>query len=102
MDKYIAVLETDETNAFASLGVANVLAEHNKINEALEVYKVLKETNPNIHHPLLNQAHLNMALENYEVAINLYKKALEKCNNGKDLDVEQYIAKAHYQMKAYD
>jgi hypothetical protein len=54
MDKYILVLENDETNSFASLGVANVLAEHNKVSEALEVYKILKETNPNIPHPLIN------------------------------------------------
>jgi hypothetical protein len=54
MDRYIIVLETDETNAFASLGVANVLAEHNKITESMEVYKALKETNPNIPHPLIN------------------------------------------------
>lgn len=54
MDKYISVLESDETNVFASLGVANVLAEHNKVHEAMEVYKVLKESNPNIPHPLIN------------------------------------------------
>lgn len=102
MDKYINVLENDETNAFASLGVANILAEHGKINEAMEVYKVLKETNPNIPHPLLNQAHLNMAQESYETAANLYQKALEKFPGGRDLETELYLAKVHFKLKAYD
>jgi RNA polymerase-associated protein CTR9 len=96
MDKYITVLENDESNAFGSLGVANVLAEHGKIAEAMEVYKVLKETNPNIPHPLLNLAHMNVAEGNYEAAINLYRKALEKYPDGRDLETELYLAKAHY------
>ena len=60
MDKYMNVLEADETNCFAVLGVANVLAEHNKLNEAMEIYKILKENNTSIYHPLLNQAHLQV------------------------------------------
>jgi hypothetical protein len=66
MDKYISVLEGDEANCFAALGVANILAEFGKTSEAMEIYKVLKENNPNMHHALLNQAHLCMAQENYE------------------------------------
>jgi hypothetical protein len=30
MDRYMAVLEGDEYNSFAALGVANILAEHGK------------------------------------------------------------------------
>lgn len=41
MDRYIAVLEKDESNSLAALGIANVLAEHGKLNEAFEIYKVL-------------------------------------------------------------
>jgi hypothetical protein len=54
MDKYIAVLEIDEANTFASLGIANVLAEFNKVNEAMEIFKIIKENNPSLYHPLLN------------------------------------------------
>jgi len=61
MDRYITTLEYDEANCFATLGVANVLAEYGKLNEAMEIYKVLKESNPNMYHPLMNQAHLSMA-----------------------------------------
>ena len=58
MDRYMAVLESDEFNSFAALGVANILAEHGKQNEAFEIYKVLAVSNPNMYHPLVNQAHL--------------------------------------------
>lgn len=54
MDKYINILEFDEANCFAALGVANVLAEHGKINDSMEIYKVIKENSPQIFHPLLN------------------------------------------------
>lgn len=43
MDKYIHVLENDESNVFASIGIANVLAEFNKVFEAVEILKGIKE-----------------------------------------------------------
>ena len=49
MDRYVAVLEYDEANCYATLGIGNVLAEHGKLNEAMEIYKVLKESNPNMY-----------------------------------------------------
>jgi len=54
MSRYIAVLENDEANSFASLGIANILAEYGKQNEAYEIYKVLALSNPNMHHPFIN------------------------------------------------
>lgn len=61
MDHYTAVLEVDDANVFATLGVGNILAEHGKLPEAMEIYKIVKESNPNIFHPLFNQAHLSMS-----------------------------------------
>lgn len=54
MDRYIAVLEYDETNSFATLGIANILAEHGKLNEAFEIYKLLGASNPHMFHPFVN------------------------------------------------
>ncbi len=99
MDRYIAVLENDEANSFATLGIANVLAEHGKQNEAFEIYKVLALSNPNMHHPLVNQAHLLMAQNNFSAAANLYKQCLEKFfENGRNLEIELFLSKAYYQM----
>jgi hypothetical protein len=36
------------------------------------------------------------------VAINLYRKVLEKCPGGRDLETELYLAKAYYKMKSYE
>ncbi|CDW71106.1 rna polymerase-associated protein ctr9 homolog [Stylonychia lemnae] len=102
MDKYIAVLETDESNAFAALGVANVLAEHGKTSESMEIYKAVKENSPAIPHPLINQAHLCVEHKNLTGAINLYKKALEKFQGGRDLEVELYLSKAYYKMMDFE
>lgn len=65
MEKYINVLENDETNVFASIGIACVLAEHNKVSEAIEILKGVKEACPShIQQPLIliNLAHLNIVL----------------------------------------
>jgi tetratricopeptide (TPR) repeat protein len=66
---------------FAAIGIANVLAEFNKVIEAIEILKGVKEASPahiTMPNVLMNLAHLNVVQENYEAAINLYKIALEK------------------------
>ena len=103
MEKYIEVLESDDSNIFAAIGVANILAEHNKVPEALEILKSIKEATPsNIESPnvMINLAHLNIVLENYESAINIYEKIIEKY--GKNLEVELYLAKAYFISKKFD
>ena len=47
-------MDHDEANCFATLGIGNILAEYGKVAEAMEIYKVIKESNPSIYHPLLN------------------------------------------------
>jgi hypothetical protein len=37
-----------------------------------------------------------MVLKNYEAAINLYVKALEKYSASGDLEIELYLAKAYF------
>lgn len=102
MNTYIEVLERDECNAFASLGIANILSEYGKVQEALEIYKVLRESNPHLPQPLVNLAHLNMSEGNYEAAINFYQKALDLYPGRMDLEIELYLSKAYYKHKAFD
>ena len=40
------VLEHDESNIFAAMGIACVLAEFNKVEEAVEILKKLMEASP--------------------------------------------------------
>jgi len=100
------VLKNDESNIFAAMGVAIILAEHNKTDEALEILKAIKEACPShVERPsiLINLAHINIVNENYESAINLYLKAIELFPRGRgDLDTELYLAKAYYKNKQFE
>lgn len=102
MDKYIQVLEVDESNIFAAMGIASVLAEHNKVLEAMEILKGVKEATPahvTVPNVLINLAHLNVVQGSFEAAINLYKIALEK---GPSFDSEIYLAKAYFLSKQFE
>lgn len=105
-EKYMQVLEYDESNVFAAMGIAIILAEHNKIDEAYEILKSIMEACPTqIQTPsiMINLAHLNMVLENYEAAINLYRTAIEKFPKGHgDLECELYLSKAQFMNGNYD
>jgi thioredoxin-like negative regulator of GroEL len=45
-EKYMSVLEFDESNLYAAMGIACVLAEFNKVEEAVEILKKLNESTP--------------------------------------------------------
>jgi len=72
MERYLYVLEHDEANAYATLGIANVLAEYGKFEEASEIYKVLRDTCPEMPHAMVNSAHLLVERKSYEQAIVIY------------------------------
>lgn len=95
------VLEMDEANAYAALGVANVLTEHGKINESMDIYKALKENCPNMSHALVNLGHLSVFQQSFVNAINFYNKALELFEGGRNLEIELYLSKAYYVQKDY-
>ena len=58
------------------IGIANVLAFFNKNEDALEIYKLLAQANPQMAEPLINQAHLSVGDKKYDLAINLYEIVL--------------------------
>jgi tetratricopeptide (TPR) repeat protein len=41
LSKYFGILEIDEFNTYASLGIGNILTEYGKVTEAKEIYKLL-------------------------------------------------------------
>ena len=59
-NKYLEILFHDQTNCFASVGLANVLAHFNKTEDALEIFKIVSHSNINLYQPLLNLAHLSV------------------------------------------
>jgi len=88
------------------MGIACIFAEFNKVEEAVEILRKLKDASPNhLQRPsiTINLAHLNMVLKNYESAINLYTIALEKFPSGHgDLETELYLAKAYFMNEQFD
>lgn len=101
MEKYMMVLAMDEANAYAALGIANVLTEHGKINESMDIYKALKENCPSMTHALVNLGHLSVYQESFVNAINFYGKALEQCEGKRNLEIELYLSKAYYRQKDF-
>lgn len=95
--KYFGILEIDEHNTYASLGIANILTEYGKVDEAKEIYKLLANSEadqPISLDALVNQAHLWMAENNFDNAINLYSAALAKSPD--NLEIHMYLSKAHF------
>jgi hypothetical protein len=46
MQMYFTILEYDDQNCAGALGIANVLNEYDKTNEANEIYKLLVNSEP--------------------------------------------------------
>jgi len=103
MTQYFSILEYDDHNCAGALGIANVLNEYDKTNEAKEIYKLLVNSEPYSVtglHARLNQAHITMWEKNYDLAVNLYTAALELQPD--NLDVNLYLCKALFRKKDYE
>lgn len=99
---YFTILERDDQNCAASLGIANVLNEYDKRSEAVEIYKLLANSEPNSATGInarVNQGHIAMWDSNYDLAANLYKSALQQKPD--DLDISLYLSKAYFRMKDF-
>jgi hypothetical protein len=103
MQIYFTVLEQDDQNCAAALGVANVLCEYGKSDESKQIYKLLGnscENNPMTgFQARVNQAHCTMWEQNYDLAVNLYQSALELFPN--NVDCSLYLSKAYFRKKDY-
>jgi tetratricopeptide (TPR) repeat protein len=71
------------------------------INEAKEIYRVVRENHPNVPHAMVNAAQIMSNEGNVANALKLYEKALELFYSGKNDKIELWIAKLHYQSKNY-
>lgn len=103
LNKLFGILEADEHNAYASLGIGTILAEFGKVDEAKEVFKLLatSESDSQIGlDALLNQSHLWMAEGHIDNAINLYKACLAKCPD--DLEISMYLSKAYFRKQNFE
>jgi len=100
-NKYLDILANDQSNCFACIGLANILAYFNKTEDAQEIFKLMAESNQNLYQPLMNRAHLSIGEKNFEIAINLYQNILEKFLPN-DLKTEMFLSKAYFIKGDYD
>lgn len=99
-NKYLDILAHDHSNAYASLGLANVLAFFGKTEDASEIYRLITESTSSLFEPLVNQAHLLVEEKKFDQSINLYQNVLEKFKPG-DLKMQMYLSKALYLKEDY-
>lgn len=103
MQMYFTILEYDDQNCAGALGIANVLNEYDKTNEASEIYKLLVNSEPTSttgFHARVNQAHIAMWDKNIDLAVNLYTQALEI--QPQNLEVSLFLSKALFRNKDYE
>ena len=102
MKRYLKAMEWDDSNAFAAICVANVIGEYGMIDEAMEIYRVIRENHSNFSHAMINSGHVLASEGQVANALKLFEKVLVKFYNGKNEQLELWIARLHYQSKNYD
>lgn len=102
LKKYLKAMECDDSNAFAAVGIANIIGEYGMTIEASEMYRVIRENHINIPHAMINAAHILASEGQVLSALRYYEKTLEKFYNGKNPQIEMWIARLYYQTKRYD
>jgi len=54
MKMYMETLEIDPCNVYATLGLANIMAEHQKVSDAVKIYQAIKDNFPMMPHAYIN------------------------------------------------
>ena len=79
---YKAVLRYQSRNLFASNGLGCVLAERGRLDQARDVFSLVREADQDVCPATINLAHIFVINGHVNHAIQLYKKALKKFYGG--------------------
>eukprot|EP01022_Parablepharisma_sp_SALTPOND_P028356 TRINITY_DN70845_c3_g1_i1.p2 TRINITY_DN70845_c3_g1~~TRINITY_DN70845_c3_g1_i1.p2 ORF type:complete len:1075 (-),score=192.01 TRINITY_DN70845_c3_g1_i1:80-3304(-) len=101
LQDFVLAIEHEERNAYAAVGVANCLALLGKSMDAIQIYKVIKETSKDVHPAMINLARAYMMEGKRVDAIPIYKKYIEKYAKKEEM-IEMELAAAYYQEQMYD
>jgi len=102
LKRYLKAMEYDDSNAFAAVCIANIIGEYGMINEAMEIYRIVRENHMDVPQAMVNSAHILASEGQVANAIKLYEKALEMFYGGINDKIELWISKLHYQSKSYE
>ncbi|KAL3673573.1 hypothetical protein V7S43_001277 [Phytophthora oleae] len=98
---YKKTLTSHPHNIYAANGLGIMIAEKGNFELAKQIFSQVREASPDMPDAWINLAHIFVAEERYQEAIQLYTVCLTKCYKGQDLEVLLYLAKAYYESKDF-
>jgi tetratricopeptide (TPR) repeat protein len=102
LEFYYLALEADKYNAYAAIGIANVLSEYNYLPQAMETYKMILDKQINNHNAHINEALIYMSQNNFEKAASTLTKLLKRFFKNKNPEIENLLAKIYIELKDYE
>ncbi|KDO20309.1 hypothetical protein SPRG_14444 [Saprolegnia parasitica CBS 223.65] len=98
---YKRTLQSHPFNVHAANGIGIMVAEKGHLDKAKMIFAEVRQACPDMPDAWINLAHIYMAEERYDEAIQLYQVCLTKHYNGQDIQVLLYLAKAYYEAKRH-
>lgn len=98
---YKKTLASYPHNIYAANGLGIMIAEKGNFEHAKQIFSQVREASPDMPDAWINLAHIFVAEERYQEAIQLYTVCLTKCYQGQDLEVLLCLAKAYYEWKDF-
>ncbi|KAH9160624.1 hypothetical protein LEN26_001770 [Aphanomyces euteiches] len=99
---YKKTLSSHPHNIYAANGIGIMLAEKGQFDKAKLIFAQVREAAPDMPDAWINLAHIHMAEQKYNEAIQLYQVSLNKHYKGQDVQVLLYLAKANFEAKRYN
>ena len=92
---FLKVVDMDEYNCYAAIGVAMILAENGDLKQSLDVFKQVFDIQPTLDFLLVNRATILMVQGQLDQAVKFYRKAWEKSAIDKEI-IGTYLAFAYF------
>ncbi|OQS02508.1 RNA polymerase-associated protein CTR9 [Thraustotheca clavata] len=98
---YKKTLQNHPNNIYAANGIGIMMAEKGHLDKAKMVFAEVRQAYPDMPDAWINLAHIYMAEERHDEAIQLYQVSLVKHYQGHDIQIILYLAKAYYEAKRH-
>eukprot|EP01135_Chromosphaera_perkinsii_P005243 Nk52_evm12s327 gene=Nk52_evmTU12s327 len=102
IDFFSRVLKYDPKNLYAANGIGAVLAERGHFKEAKEIFQQVRENTSAMPNVWINLAHVYVEVGQYVNAIKMYENCMKKFFDGRDAQLNLYIARAMFLYEKYD
>ena len=96
-EMYRSVLQHEPNNVYAANGLGIVCVEKGRLQEAREIFTVVREAAAGCDHALLNLAQVQAAQAEHTAAIAGYQKAQKKSHGGRSAELWLLEARAHFE-----